>query len=62
MFGQLLLNKNKIATVLHSVSGPNFGSRIWYLNKLKVEVLDLAWVLVFFLDLLYDLTVLCFYR
>jgi hypothetical protein len=33
MFGQLLPNTNKIATVLHSVSGPNFGSRIWYLNK-----------------------------
>jgi hypothetical protein len=44
---QLLPNKKQIATVLHSISGPNFGSRIWYLNKPShgsLDANDLRWM------------------
>jgi len=32
MFGQLLPNKNKIATVCHDTYSAKFGSKIWNLN------------------------------
>jgi hypothetical protein len=32
MFGQLLPNKNKIATVGHDVYYAKFASKVWYLN------------------------------
>jgi hypothetical protein len=33
MFGQLLLNKNKIAIVWHNTYYVNFASKVWNLNK-----------------------------
>jgi hypothetical protein len=37
MFGQLLPNKNKIATVWHDVYYTKFASKVWYLNKARME-------------------------
>jgi hypothetical protein len=37
MFGQLLPNKNKIATMWYDIYYAKFGYQLWYLNKAGVS-------------------------